>query len=147
MKKVITMKVNLCYEERIYSQFRNDYVITKSFDDVVIGHTSSIVFNDDLVPTRCHMVEEFCSDFVRKIVEDDSLRITSFLIMTEQKYKSAKLMCATKFLTFLENTVSCIINKIFRDDLLLFESQEFSEREYYDKYYVDISTPISVTIK
>lgn len=147
MKKVITIKLNLCYQEKIYSQFRNEYVTTTFYDDVVVGHTASLVFDDGLLPTRCHMVEEFCSDLIRKIVENDSCRITSFLIMTEQRYKSAKLMCATKFLAFLENTVSCIINAIFKDDLLVYETEDFNERCYYDKYYVDISTPISVTIK
>ena len=147
MKKVITIKVNLCYEERVYSQFRNEYVIIKSYDDVVIGHAASFVLNDELIPEKIHSIDEFCSDLVRKIVENDSCRITSFLIMTEQKYRSAKLMCATKFLAFLENTVSCVINKIFKDDLLSVETENFSERVYYDKYYVDISTPISVTIR
>lgn len=147
MKKVITIKLNLCYQEKIYSQFLNEYVTTKSYDDVVVGHTASLVFDCELIPTRPHMVEEFCSDLIRKVVENDSCRITSFFIMTEQKYKSAKFMCATKFLAFLENTLSCIINAIFKDDLLVYETKEFNERCYYDKYYIDISTPISVTIK
>lgn len=147
MKKVITIKLNLCYEERIYSQFRNDYVITKSYDDSVIGHTATFLYDEDSGFNKIYCIDEFCSDLVRKIVEDDSCRITSFLIMTEQRYKSSKLMCANKFLSFLENSVSCIFHKIFKDDLISYETENFSERCYYDKYYIDISTPISVTIK
>lgn len=147
MKKVITIKVNLCYEERIYSPFRKDYVISKTYDDVVLGHTASFVYDDDLELRSNHVVNEFCSDLARKIVECDFCRLTSFLIMTEENYKSAKLMCASKFLAFLENSISVIITNILKENLLVYETEDFSERCYYDKYYIDISTPISVTIK
>lgn len=147
MKKVITIKINLRYEEKIYSQFRKDYVTSETYDDVVLGHTASFVYDDDMDFRCSHSVDEFCSDLARKIVECYSCRLTSFLIMTEEKYKSAKLMCASKFLCFLENSVSIILNRIFKEDLLMYETEYFSERCYYDKYYIDISTPISVTIK
>lgn len=150
MKKVITIKVNLRYEERIYSQFRKEYVTFETYDDVILCHTSSFLYDDDLDVCSNHSVEEFCSDLVRKIAECDSCRLTSFLFLTEEKYKSAKLMCANKFLSFLANSVSIILNRIFKENLLVYETEDFSERCYYDKYdkyYIDISTPISVTIK
>lgn len=147
MRKVITIQLNLCYEERIYSRFRNDCVITKSYDDSVISYTAAFSYDKDSGFNKTYCIDEFCSELVRKIVEDGSCRITSFLIMTEQRYGAAKLMCANKFLSLLENSVSCILHRIFKDDLIAYETENFSERCYYDKYYIDISTPVSVTIR